>query len=219
MKKLLIAVLTVALCMGLVACGNTETTTTATEAPASTETPVSTEVVSADVTPDVEAGTVGAMHWELFNLVVAENPDMTAEEIANAVLFAEYEGQPLNPFMGGVVPVDSSFEFYNGFGEEFVMGEYKSGAMFGPMMGSIAYIGYIFELEEGADVEAFVKNLTDNCNPRWQICVTADQTVAGSVGNKVFFLMCPATYEMPEEAFGGMALGDEEFAIPEDLGE
>ena len=210
MKKLLIALLTVALCMSFAACGGDKESTTVagTTAAATTTVAATTENVPAeDITPDVEAGTIGAIHWDAFVKFVNENPAATAEEIANAVLFVEADGAPVNQFFGGVVPVDASWEFYNGFGEEFKMGEYKTGAMYGPMMGSIAYIGYIFELDEGADTAAFIENLTANCNPRWQICVTADQTLAGNVGNKVFFLMCPSTYEMPPEVFeGGMAL-------------
>ena len=37
-----------------------------------------------------------------------------------------------------------------------------------------------------------MKQLTDNCNPRWLVCVEADQVVVGAVGNQVFFLMCPS---------------------------
>ena len=139
---------------------------------------------------------------------------MSAEELANSLLFLEVDGAPLNQFMGGVMPLDG-MEYFPGF-EEYQIKGFKSGAVFMPMMGSIAYVGYVFELEEGADVAAFVKTLTDNCNPRWQVCVTADQTVAGSVGNKVMFLMCPSTYEMPEEAFGDDLYIDEELEFEGD---
>ena len=67
--------------------------------------------------------------------------------------------------------------------------------MFGPMMGSIAFVGYIFDLPEDADVDAFVTGLKDNANPRWQICVTADETIVEVSGDKVFFLMSPLTLE------------------------
>ena len=80
--------------------------------------------------------------------------------------------------------------YLSGFDNYEVTG-FKSGAMFGPMMGSVAFIGYVFELEEGADVEGFMTALTENCNPRWNVCVEADQTVVGAYNNMVFFLMCP----------------------------
>ncbi len=188
MKKLLIAVLTVALCMGLVACGNTETTT----AENTTETPVET-------TAAVEENlTVGQIHANAFEQFIADYDKSTAEELANKLVSLE-----INQFMGGAMPVDG--EYFPGF-DNYIPEGYVSGAMFMPMIGSIAYVGYVFELAEDADAEAFANTLTDNCNPRWNICVMADEVVTKIVGNKVMFLMCPATYEMPEEAFGGMAL-------------
>ena len=107
--------------------------------------------------------------------------------------------------MGGTVPVEEGF--LSGF-ENYEVKGFESGAMFAPMIGSIAYVGYVFDLADGTDVNAFAEGLTANANPRWNICVMADQTVCGSVGNTVFFLMCPETYEIPTEGgdMGGMAL-------------
>ena len=190
MKKLLIALLTVALCIGLVACGTTEPTTAETTA---------LETTAAETTAAAEENlTVGQIHANTFEQLIAENDKSSAEELANALISLE-----INQFMGGAMPVDP--EYFPGF-DNFVPEGFVSGAMFMPMIGSIAYVGYVFELEDGADAEAFAKTLTDNCNPRWNICVQADEVVTKIVGNKVMFLMCPATYEMPDEAFGGMAL-------------
>ena len=105
------------------------------------------------------------------------------EEIANAVSsISEIQ------FMKMVSPIEPGL--LAGFDNTEIKG-FKSGHAFGPMIGSIPFICYIFELEDGADVAAFVKNLTDSANPRWNICVEAKQTVAGSYGNYVFFVMCP----------------------------
>ncbi len=198
MKKILIALLTVALCIGLVACGNNEETT----ADVTNENPVETtaaETTAAETTAPVEDKlTVGQIHENAFVELLAEYEKYTAEELANKLVTLE-----INQFMGGAMPVDPAY--FPGF-DNYIIEGYASGAMFMPMMGSIAYVGYVFELAEDADADAFVKTLTDNCNPRWQICVTADEIVTKVVGNKVLFLMCPSTYEMPEEAFGGMAL-------------
>ena len=193
MKKLLIAVLTVALCMGLVACGNTEETTEVT-----TEATVETSEVVEETTAAVEGDlTVGQIHANAFEQFIADYDKSTAEELANKLVSLE-----INQFMGGAMPVDG--EYFPGF-DNYIPEGYVSGAMFMPQIGSIAYVGYVFELAEDADAEAFANTLTDNCNPRWNICVQADQTVVGSVGNTVFFLMCPASYDMPAEE-GGMAL-------------
>ena len=181
MKKLLITVLSVVLCLSLVACGGAKTET------------------STDITPDVDAASVGGQHWAAFVAAKEANPAATAEELANTLISLE-----INQFMGMAMPMEVGAEYFPGFDNATITG-YTSAANFMPMIGSIAYVGYVFELEEGADVAAFVQNLTDNANPRWNICVQADQTVVGSVGNTVFFLMCPASYDMPAEE-GGMAL-------------
>ena len=72
---------------------------------------------------------------------------------------------------------------------------FKNGATFGPMIGSIPFIGYVFELEDGVSASDFIANLKKNANLRWNICVEAEEMVAGSSGNKVFFVMCPKAFE------------------------
>lgn len=84
--------------------------------------------------------------------------------------------------------------YLQGFSKE--IDGFQEGVMFGPMMGSIAFVGYVFRLEDGADVDAFVKTLKDNADPRWQICVEANETVVDIYGNTVFFVMCPTDMDM-----------------------
>lgn len=133
--------------------------------------------------PEVEMGSWGETLWEAFETTMNDNPSSNAVDAA--FMLSMHESIP---FMAGSAEIMPGF--LSGFDNYEVTG-FKSGAMFGPMMGSIAFIGYTFELEEGADVNAFMTNLTDNCNPRWNICVEADQTVVGAYNNMVFFLMCP----------------------------
>ena len=93
----------------------------------------------------------------------------------------------------------------SGFDNAEITG-FKEGVMFGPAIGSIAFVGYVFELEEGTDAEAFKTTLKDNANLRWNICVAAEEMVVESEGNKVFFVMCPASFDEPaaEEQPGEM---------------
>ena len=77
-----------------------------------------------------------------------------------------------------------------GFGNTEIKG-FTDGVMFAPMIGSIPFVGYVFTLEDSKSAEEFAKNLESAANPRWNICVTAEQTACGAVGNRVFFLMCP----------------------------
>ncbi len=84
--------------------------------------------------------------------------------------------------------------YLTGFDNAEITG-FKSGAVFMPMIGTHPFIGYVFELEDGADTSAFISNLKSNANLRWNICTSADEMVSGSVGNKVFFIMCPTSLE------------------------
>lgn len=81
-----------------------------------------------------------------------------------------------------------------GFGNAEITG-FSEGVMFAPGIGTIPFIGYIFVVEDGTDVSAFMSTLKSNADPRWNICTTAEETVVSNVGNKVFFLMCPKSFE------------------------
>lgn len=135
--------------------------------------------------PDVEMGSWGETLWETFETTMNDNPAATAVDAAFMVSMDESIPSEAMFGSGEIMP-----GLLSGFDNYEVTG-FKSGAMFGPMMGSVAFIGYVFELEEGADVEGFMTALTENCNPRWNVCVEADQTVVGAYNNMVFFLMCP----------------------------
>ena len=40
-----------------------------------------------------------------------------------------------------------------------------------------------------------MQTLTDNADPRWNVCVEAEETVVENSDNMVFFVMCPAQFE------------------------
>ena len=124
----------------------------------------------------------------------------TPEEIAQRLISNE-----IIQFMGGAMPVEEGL--LSGFDNTEIKG-FKSGAMFGPMMSSIAFVGYVFELEDGADVEAFKTTLKDNANLRWQICVEAEELIVENEGNKVFFLMCPKSFEQEANEENGIGNTD-----------
>ena len=115
------------------------------------------------------------------------NPEGTAQEIAERII-----GNEIIPFMGGANPIEPGF--LAGF-DNVEITEFKEGCMFGPMMGTIPFVGYIFVLEDGADVDAFVTTLKDNANLRWNICTEAEELTVESEGNTVFFLMSPKKFE------------------------
>ncbi|MBQ1992748.1 MAG: hypothetical protein II233_08255 [Clostridia bacterium] len=121
----------------------------------------------------------------------------TAQEIADRLIT-----NPVIQFMGGATPVEEGL--LSGFDNAEIKG-FKEGVMFAPMMSSIAFVGYIFELPEDADVEAFKTTLKDSANLRWNICVEAEELIVENDGNKVFFLMCPKSFEQPEAEDGAVA--------------
>ena len=198
MKKIIALLACLALLLSMAACG-TKTPEVTDPAPQVTDpapevTDPTDEIVE---TPDEPAatGTVGETLLATFKA----NSTGTAEEIANAVI-----SDPIIQFMGMATPINpTDFEFLSGLGEAKI--EYEEGAMFGPMIGTIPFIGYIFKLAEGTDVEAFKTTLEENANLRWNICTAAEELVIENEGNTVFFLMCPASFEQPEveEDMGG----------------
>lgn len=147
------------------------------------KTPEATPTVKPEPTPEA-AKTLGNTLLAEFKKKAAS---MGTEELANALI-----QNPAIKFMGGAMPVEEGL--LSGFDNTEIKG-FKSGAVFMPMIGSIPFIGYVFELENSADVPAFISTLKSSANLRWNICVTADEMVTGSVGNKVFFVMCPTTLE------------------------
>ncbi len=111
----------------------------------------------------------------------------SAQEIADRLIKNE-----VIAFPGAVSPVEPGF--LSGFDNTEIKG-FKEGVMFGPMMGTIPFVGYVFVLEDGADVDAFKTTLKDNANLRWNICTEAEELTVDSEGNIVFFLMSPKNLE------------------------
>ena len=137
----------------------------------------------------LEEGTFGYANWTVFEDAMIEGELTTSIELANAIV-----NSGILPFAAGAMEVEADAEFLTGF-DDYTIEGYQSAACFMPMIGSIPYVGYIFEVEDGIDIHNFIADLTENCNPRWNICVEADETLVGAFGNKVFFLMCPISAE------------------------
>ena len=84
------------------------------------------------------------------------------------------------------VVVDMEEGFLSGFDEDIT--GFKACTQFAPMISTIPFVGYVFEVE---DPEGFKEKLEAVANPAWNICTEADQTVCEISGNYVFFVMCP----------------------------
>lgn len=183
MKKIFAVMLAAMLMLSAVGCNEAQS---ASGGPAAGEPKV--------LEPQVESNTMGANIWDLFQTKMKENPDMTPEAVANA-LVADAEVIP-STYMAGAMAVEPGTLL--GF-ENYEVTGFEEGAVFMPMISVIPFIGYVFALPEDADVNAFISGLKDNCNLRWTISTQAEQVVAGAYGNTVLFVMCP---ESPDGSYG-----------------
>lgn len=80
--------------------------------------------------------------------------------------------------------------YLNGFTEE-VYGFSKC-VMFSPYIGSIPFIGYVFETDTPDTLKA---DLESKAMLNWNICTVADELVIESDGNYVFFCMAPNSFD------------------------
>ena len=207
MKRFLVTILSVAMAANLVACGcgaaNDNSNNVETEqgavmeedptmnqpaaAPEDTPAEMPTPEVGEEAGNEVSGDTVGNVLAQEFHALKAENAEITAQEMADAIL-----ANPMIQFQGGSMPIEEGL--LAGFDNTEIKG-FNSGVMFAPMIGSIPFVGYVFTLDEGADVDAFMQTLKDSANPRWNICVEAEETVVENADNMVFFVMCPSQFE------------------------
>lgn len=182
MKKIIALMMAAAMLLTLAACS--ESKPEPTEEPTTASTTAPTETTTEEPSTEPSTGTLGSTLRDAFLSEMETNPDATPIDIANALIAnPAIEFAPIvEPMLPGYLPGFSAD--IDGFAEA---------AMFAPMIGSIAFVGYIFRLDDGADVDAFMQTLRDNADPSWNICVTANETVIDAVGNTVFFVMTPGS--------------------------
>lgn len=116
-----------------------------------------------------------------------ENADKSAQEIADTLLT-----DPNLGFMGATMPVEEGV--LTGFGNAEITG-FDEGVMFGPAIGTVPFIGYVFTLSEDTKVKDFKQTLEENADLRWNICTEADELVVESEGDKVIVIMTPNEFE------------------------
>lgn len=144
------------------------------------EKPATKPEIKPEEKPAPQASTAGEKLLADFNA--------KAGSASSAMALAEAISQnAIIPFSAMAVPVEPGF--LAGFGNTEIKG-FKEGAMFGPVIGSVPFVGYVFALEDGVSASDFISTLKSNADLRWNICVEAEEMVAGSAGNKVFFVMC-----------------------------
>ena len=126
----------------------------------------------------------------------------TMEELLNKVV-------EINPveFMGGTMPIDLTDTSEDGLWNI----KYNTGldnadniteaAVFGPMMGSIAYCMSAVRVKEGADVAAVAQTMKTKIDPRKWVCVEADDLQVVSYGDVVMLIMVASDNGMTSQSF------------------
>lgn len=135
-----------------------------------------TFVLPDDIDTDTLSGKLAAAFIE------EVNAGKSVEEIADA-LARETEST------GGYSCVTNPMEsgYFPGFDVDIT--GFTKACGFGPLIGTIPFTAYIFEVDNPEEFSTF---LSDNANPAWNICTEADETLCVTAGNIVFFVMCPS---------------------------
>ena len=81
-------------------------------------------------------------------------------------------------------------DYLAGFNEE-IKG-FKKAVSIAPMIGTIPFVAYIFEVD---NPQEFASTLKEQANLRWNICTEADEMQTSIVDNYVFFVMSPSNFE------------------------
>ena len=199
MKKILALILSALMLLTVVACGSAEDTTADTQTDASSDKATDTEAPVVDETP---------------------KSDVALETIAKALAdkYAEYTGvrDSYNDYIASVESEEDkmSYEDFVSYqivtmaveDFEYLMGltEVPAGIgeayLYQPGMMGQAYIGYIFRLADGTDIEAFKTALKEKADLRWNICTSANTIICENYGDTVFFSMMVVADE--ENPFG-----------------
>ena len=126
----------------------------------------------------------------------------TMDELLNKVV----EIQPVE-FMGGTMPIDLTDTSEDGLWNI----KYNTGldnadniteaAVFGPMMGSMAFSMVMVRVAEGADVKAVAEGMKTGIDPRKWICVEADDLQVVSYGDVVMLIMVDSTSGLTSQSF------------------
>lgn len=209
MKKIISLILAIITVLSFVACGKTkveEPTQLPTELPTEEVTELVTETIVEETDEEVDdtrventakpeedkapvednaaEATLGNTLLAFFNEKANEGKSVT--EIAEAI-----STHPSILFSCMALEVEPGF--LPGFDAEIT--DFTKAVSFAPMIGSIAFVGYVFETD---DADGLISTLKDNANLRWNICVEAEEMIVGKNGNKVFFVMCPKSLENAE---------------------
>lgn len=162
-KRIICAVMALVLVLGLTACGSKS----AKEDTASADTGVT--IVAAPLSDN----SVGAKYRDAFVSSSATDASGMVKDLIAANI------------VGDLVEMEVEPGWLEGFSSDIT--GFSKAIRFSPMIGSIAFMGYVLETD---DTNALVTSMQDAADPRWNICTEADETLVIVRDNLVFFLMC-----------------------------
>ena len=199
MKKILALILATLMLVSFVACNTPETPaeSTPTESTPADSTPITpagpTDAeLAANVSLEVLANNLMNKYVEVTDLETEFNKMMLDMDEADRIPFEEYLTYCLS-----VTPVEANSEWLMGI-EEAPTG-YSEAYCYQPSIMGVAFIGYVFRLEDGTNVESFKKALCDNAVFNWNICTFANTIVCENFENIVLFsMMVVADAENPD---------------------
>ena len=135
------------------------------------------------IEPSVDEGTWGAAFWRDFQKAIDANPNADSEIVVNAILELE-SGLAVN--VGAAAPVVEGY--LPGFSSD-ITGFKHATTLVPQIMINPPFVAYVFELDESADVKAFVKTLNDTYDLRWLVMMEAEMATIGAIDNYVLAVL------------------------------
>lgn len=174
MKKLLAAILCIAMLISMVACKKDP-------APIESSKVESSKVESSKVEESsdvIDESTMGGKIIAYFK----KNSDSYTDSATAIESLSNCEAIDYATIITEINPGD----YMPGFSDE-VKG-FTKGQLLAPMIGSVPLVVYVFETD---DISGLEDELTDKADTRWNICTEAKETILTNNDNVVLFAMLP----------------------------
>lgn len=201
MRKTMLVALAGAMMLSVVGCGQKatvdETTSTVETTTSAADETVESEATDEVATPNdisddaivkTDMTTVGHQLANQF-VEIAGKDGATTNSIATEL--AKSMGEEL-----GMEATDVEEGYLPGFTED-IKG-FKSATEFGPVVSTIPFVGYVFEVESDDEVQQFIDTIDAVHNTRWNVCTEADEVTVTNSGKFVLYVMAPYTFDEPE---------------------
>lgn len=131
---------------------------------------------------EVTGGTVASDLYLQFQTEIKNSQDL--DTVAKALM----KNQCFGEVSLDSIPVEEGY--LNGFDAEIT--GFNEGICFAPYIGSIPFVGYLFETDTP---DVLLSDLKEHAQLNWNICTEADEMLGMAEGNYVFFVMAPKSFD------------------------